>query len=547
MMATLALVWALGVAIVSLVAVSRQRTSPLGARRPPGRAILLRPCAGLEPGLARALASSIVAREIDARVRFAIATVDDPAGPVAERAAAELRAAGLDASVIVTATEAENAKCGQLAAAIARDDSTLVVVADSDVTLSEGDLVGLVAPLADGHAAAWAPPIESAPARTLGDHASQALLAASLHSFPLLSRLDPAGMVGKLFAIDRAALDDVGGFESLTDVLGEDMELSRRLSEKGRTVVAAPVLARSEAGGRTLRDTVARYARWIHVIRAQRPALLASYPLLFVATLPIVLLALAGAVASPKVGAAALLVAVGARLTVAVAARAASGRTASFAVVDAWAADLLLLAATVSAAFGRTVAWRGRRLAVGRGGRLRLVSTIASLILLLALPALALPKAGEAGINVHLEDADGNVIEMKSLVGKPILVVYEDKASSKMNQSLKDELSKLAKGDKFKGKIALAAVADLDGYDYWPVKGFVKDAIRKESKKIGATIFCDWAGGFRKAWGIKQGTSTVVVIDKEGFVLFSGEGKLSADDRKKVVDLLRKEVGINDG
>jgi hypothetical protein len=165
MMATLALVWALGVAIVSLVAVSRQRTSTLGAaRRPPGRAILVRPCAGLEPGLARALASSIVAREIDARVRFAIATADDPAGPVAERAAADLRAAGLDASVIVTATEAENAKCGQLAAAIARDESTLVVVADSDVTLSEGDLVGLVAPLADGHAAAWAPPIESAPA-----------------------------------------------------------------------------------------------------------------------------------------------------------------------------------------------------------------------------------------------------------------------------------------------------------------------------------------------------------------------------------------------
>ena len=48
--------------------------------------------------------------------------------------------------------------------------------------------------------------------------------------------------------------------------------------------------------GRTFADVVARYARWITVIRAQRPHLLPSYPLLF-AQLPLVLALVLAAVA----------------------------------------------------------------------------------------------------------------------------------------------------------------------------------------------------------------------------------------------------------
>ena len=51
------------------------------------------------------------------------------------------------------------------------------------------------------------------------------------------------------------------------------------------------MVARSMARGRRLRDAVARYGRWLTVIRAQRPALLTSYPLLFGATVPLALLA----------------------------------------------------------------------------------------------------------------------------------------------------------------------------------------------------------------------------------------------------------------
>lgn len=167
---------------------------------------------------------------------------------------------------------------------------------------------------------------------------------------------------------------------------------------------------------------------------------------------------------------------------------------------------------------------------------------ILGVALLVSSSAPALPKEGDHAPNAKVEDADGRVLEMKHLKGKPILIVYEDKDSAKTNQTFKDELAKLAKGDKYRKVIALAAVADVSSYNFWPVKGFVKDAIRDESKKVGATIYCDWDGGFRSAYKIRSGTSSVVLVGKNGQILFAAEGALKADDRKKVLALLKTEV-----
>ncbi len=155
----------------------------------------------------------------------------------------------------------------------------------------------------------------------------------------------------------------------------------------------------------------------------------------------------------------------------------------------------------------------------------------------------ALLKEGETAPNAKVEDADGKVLQMQSLKGKPILIVYEDRDSSKQNQSLKDDLAKLATGDKYKTQIALTAIADVSSYDWWPAKGFVKDAIREESKKQKTTIYCDWNGGFRKAYGIKKGVSNVLLVGRDGTVLFAAEGAMNADARKRLVSLLGQQVG----
>jgi hypothetical protein len=61
-------------------------------------------------------------------------------------------------------------------------------------------------------------------------------------------------MVGKLFVIRRGALDDIGGFASLVDVLGEGRQIARRLAELGERVVVLPFVCASLASGRTLAE-----------------------------------------------------------------------------------------------------------------------------------------------------------------------------------------------------------------------------------------------------------------------------------------------------
>ena len=158
------------------------------------------------------------------------------------------------------------------------------------------------------------------------------------------------------------------------------------------------------------------------------------------------------------------------------------------------------------------------------------------------LPAAALVPAGSRRPAAHVVDADDRTLDLRSINGKPILVIYEDKDSAKMNDALKAELSQLAKGDRYRNAIALVPVADAQSYDFWPVRGFVKDSIRSESQKVGATIYCDWDGGFQRAAKLKRGTSSVVLIGRNARVLFAAEGALTKEQRERLIELLRVEV-----
>ncbi len=161
----------------------------------------------------------------------------------------------------------------------------------------------------------------------------------------------------------------------------------------------------------------------------------------------------------------------------------------------------------------------------------------------LAPSAGALPKLGAPKPELRLVDAWDRTLDTARLSGRPVLVVHEDKDSSKQNQAFKDDLAALARGNRYVRRIALVAIADVEGYDYWPVRGFVKDAIKSESAKVNTVIYCDWNGDVRRALGLRRGVSNVVLYGAEGTVLFAHEGALSTDQRRRVIELLRQQIG----
>lgn len=155
---------------------------------------------------------------------------------------------------------------------------------------------------------------------------------------------------------------------------------------------------------------------------------------------------------------------------------------------------------------------------------------------------LALPPPGADRPALRLRDAWERSLELSRLGGEPVLVVYEDKDSSGQNDAFKAELATLARGDRYKASVALVAVADVQGYDYWPVRGFVKEAIRNQSRKFGTPIYCDWDGAAQRSFGLRRGVSNVILYGREGKVLFSHEGPMSASERHQAIELLRAQV-----
>jgi hypothetical protein len=167
---------------------------------------------------------------------------------------------------------------------------------------------------------------------------------------------------------------------------------------------------------------------------------------------------------------------------------------------------------------------------------------IASSAVLLGADAGAALKEGAAAPNATLEDADGRVSELRAFRGRPVLILYEDRDSATQNDPLKKELGELARGDRYKARIALAAVADVSAWDFWPAKGFVKDAIRDESRKQGTTIYCDWTGAFRKTFQLRRGVSNVVLVGRDGKVVFTAEGAVPVEQRRRLLGILREQV-----
>lgn len=172
--------------------------------------------------------------------------------------------------------------------------------------------------------------------------------------------------------------------------------------------------------------------------------------------------------------------------------------------------------------------------------RKHLFAVVAAVTALAASSALALPRTGSDLPALSLRDAWDRTYDLSP--GLPVLLVYEDRDSATQNDALKKQLATLAKGDVYKKRIALVAVADVSEYDFWPARGFVKDAIKEESTRQGTAIYCDWTGSVRSSLRLDRGSSNVVLYDRAGKVIFARSGPLTAAQRAELVDLLRAQL-----
>ena len=353
-MTVLVVVWALvaaGFTVYTACALGPRHTSPPGdgSARPLPDVLLLRPADALTP---RELETLALPFAYDGALEHVVLAPSRPALPPGIR-------------WLRSDPASPNRKVGHLLHALDTlpAGDRLVVSVDADVRVDAALLTALATAIRDGAALATAAPSPE-PAPGLVAHAVRALLCHTQLSFTALDAVSVGAksICGKAMALAPAA---VAGLRALRDHVGEDLELARWLHARGLAVALAAARAPvpQEPSG-PLAPARDRFTRWMQVLRAHRPGLWWTVPVLFTPSLPLLLL---GVALGTPVVAATLLV---------WAARTALALRLERAGALWWplGEGLLLLAFARSLGL-RTVTWRGRRFRLRRGGRMQPVAS----------------------------------------------------------------------------------------------------------------------------------------------------------------------------
>lgn len=174
---------------------------------------------------------------------------------------------------------------------------------------------------------------------------------------------------GSTIALPKAALQEIGGFESLLDELADDFRLGQGMRRAGYEVVVSDCVVDDVLGAERFGPMWARRLRWARTVRSCRPAGYAGsvvthgtpWALLF-------LLSMGGAAAGWTVLLAVLLLRGVSAAWIAV-------RSTGDGLVARWFAllplsDLLDFALFLASYAGRAIVWRGERFRLLPGGKL---------------------------------------------------------------------------------------------------------------------------------------------------------------------------------
>lgn len=146
-------------------------------------------------------------------------------------------------------------------------------------------------------------------------------------------------------------------------------------------------------------------------------------------------------------------------------------------------------------------------------------------------------------LDASLVSSRGEAVQLKAQLGLPTVLFYEDRHSTDLNRQTKDELFARGKRDGLLQAARVVAVANLQGYDWFPARDFALAGVREAEVKAGVPVLVDWAGALSAPpWALPARTSSVLLLDSAGRVAFERSGRLTDADRAALFVALRELI-----
>lgn len=160
--------------------------------------------------------------------------------------------------------------------------------------------------------------------------------------------------------------------------------------------------------------------------------------------------------------------------------------------------------------------------------------------------ALGLMGAKPGPLDASLRDSRNVTTSLSHYRGKPTILFYEDRATAHENDPFKHALIARGRTHNVSTAANVVAVADLQRYDFFPVRGFALQAVRDVEKRNRIPVLVDWNGVLTAPpWNLPRGTSSVVVLDPQGNAVYVHSGKLAQPDIEAAFASLTRLLNVD--
>ncbi|MRR15568.1 MAG: hypothetical protein EG826_03810 [Deltaproteobacteria bacterium] len=148
-------------------------------------------------------------------------------------------------------------------------------------------------------------------------------------------------------------------------------------------------------------------------------------------------------------------------------------------------------------------------------------------------------KIGDKAPDFSLKDSNGKAYSLRSpeFQGKVMSVFYVDPDEKDLNTHVEDALLKdpgLERNVRYKGLgITNLKATKMPNF-------LIKSVIKSKQDKTGAVILLDYDYTILNLWGLKNHTSSVVILDKDRICRYVYNGKLPQAELDKVLKIIKE-------
>lgn len=149
-----------------------------------------------------------------------------------------------------------------------------------------------------------------------------------------------------------------------------------------------------------------------------------------------------------------------------------------------------------------------------------------------------------APVDAELESSlTGHTVRLASLRDRVRVVFYEDKDHIAQNEQLKGTLGRFIADNQLESELALLPIANADGFRFEPAASLVRAGLAEAARRIHLDILIDWNRRlYDEPFSLSSGASCVVVIDRDGRIVFRHVGEVQAAQQTALFRAIRRTL-----